>query len=67
MNSPKSETLRKYGYFVGPRDPNVNPGFPGKFMVSDPLDNEEGYAIVGDDLDDLVNEACEKLLGLPKE
>ena len=62
MSLRKADELRQHDYFVGVRDPSVNPEFSGKFMVSDPLDNEGGYAIVGDDLGELVDEAHDHLL-----
>lgn len=50
-------------FFVGQRDPQVNPESPGQFMVRDQLDLDEGYAIVGDDLDELICEAHDHLYG----
>lgn len=64
MTTPKvskSESLRQHEYFVGDRDPSVKPEFAGKFMVNDPTD-PDGYAIVGDDLNELVEEAHQHLL-----
>lgn len=55
--------LNSCAFFVGPRDPHVNPEFPGRFMVWDKIHLEEGYAIVGDDLDALIVEAHSHLLG----
>ena len=57
---PSVELLKSYDYFAGTRDPRVNPEFSGCYMVNDRLD-KEGYAIVGDDLEDLVKEACRHL------
>jgi hypothetical protein len=54
--------LTNAGYKIGPRDPNVNPTFAGAFMVTDPEDDEDGYAIVGDDRTALVVEAYRHLL-----
>ena len=59
----QEKRLLSYDYAVGPRDPAVHPGFPGAWMVTDPIDNEDGYAIVGDDREELIIEACEHLLG----
>jgi hypothetical protein len=53
--------LTNAGYKIGPRDPNVNPGHQGKFMITDPEDGENGYAIVGDDRTALIAEAYEHL------
>lgn len=61
MNSPKAQALRKHEYFVGDRNPKVKPEFSGKFMVNDPTD-PDGYAIVGDDFIELVDEAHHHLL-----
>ncbi|PPC84528.1 MAG: hypothetical protein CTY39_08605 [Hyphomicrobium sp.] len=54
--------LTNAGYKVSPRDPNVNPGFPGAFMITDPEDDEDGFAIVGDDRAELITEAYEHLI-----
>ena len=55
--------LLSYDYAVGPRDFAVLPGIPGAWMVTDPIDNEDGYIIVGDDREELIIEACDHLLG----
>lgn len=55
------EVLVSGNYFVGKRDPSVNPEFPGAYMVNDILD-AGGYAIVGDDLSELILEAHDHLL-----
>ena len=55
------EALHLAGYFAGPRNAEVNPEFPGAWMVMDPND-PEGYAIVGDDVDALILEARDHLL-----
>lgn len=55
--------LVAHGYKISARDPAVKPEFPGAWMVTDPEDSEEGYAIVGDDRDELVTEAYRHLLG----
>lgn len=39
--------LRSHGFVLGPRDPNRNKDFEGKFMVAEPMD--DGWCIVGDD------------------
>jgi hypothetical protein len=53
--------LQSHGFFVGERDATVKPEFPGRFMVRDTEDNEDGFAIVGDDLGELISEAIEHL------
>lgn len=53
--------LTNAGYKIGPRDPKVNPEHPGRFMITDPEDGEDGYAIVGDDRAGLIAEAYEHL------
>ena len=55
------EALAKTGYFVGARNPEVKPEFPGAFMVNDPQD-PDGYAIVGDDIASLILEARDHLI-----
>jgi hypothetical protein len=55
--------LASYGYVARHRDPSVNPQHQGAFMVCDEEDNK-GYAIVGDDRDELIIEA-HRHLGLP--
>jgi hypothetical protein len=46
--------LHNLGIIIGIRDPKVNPDFPGAFMVKE---CDTDWAIVGDDLEALVNEA----------
>lgn len=58
--------LTNAGYKIGSRDPNVNPGFAGAFMVTDPMDDEDGYVIVGDDRSALIAEAYDHLLAVAK-
>jgi len=53
--------LISHDFVISARDPSVKPGHEGAFMVTDPLDNEEGFAIVGDDRDELIIEAYEHL------
>lgn len=58
------EILRKAGFLVGDRDPNMNRAFAGRFMVAEPLregdpyptdDASDGrFCAVGDDLDALA-------------
>lgn len=60
------EALAKHDFFAGPRRPDVKPEFPGAFMVNDPLD-PDGYAIVGDDIAELILEAREHLLEAESE
>lgn len=52
------EALTAAGFFVGARSELVNPGFDGAFMVAD-RSHEDGYAIVGEHLGELMVEACE--------
>lgn len=47
-------------YFVGDRDPNKLPLVAGEFMVCD-QDEEDGYCIVGDNLQELILEAHQHL------
>lgn len=54
--SQKQKALEDNSYFVGKRDPKVRPGHAGSFMVADSLD-PEGYAVVGDNMEDLIREA----------
>lgn len=56
------ERLVKHEYFAGKRNPDVKPGIPGAFMVNDPLEPDEGYSIVGDDIEALILEAEKHLL-----
>jgi hypothetical protein len=60
--------LLSCGWHIGPRDPRINTDYPGKFMVAEPHDESELptrngesglWAIVGDDLESLINEAYE--------
>lgn len=60
--SEKTKALQKHDYFVGARNPEVTPAFSGKFMVADAIDPDV-YAIVGDNLDALVEEAYDDLIG----
>lgn len=53
--------LKSAGYQIGRRDPKVKPEFCGAFMITDPADGEEGYAIVGDDRTTLIQEAYDHL------
>lgn len=57
---PKTARLIAAGYVVGARTPDVNPGIAGRFMVKDGED-ADGYAIVGDSLEQLVKEAYDHL------
>ncbi len=65
--------LKSYGYIVGDRDSRLNTNYPGKFMVSEPYEECEfpmeqyqngPWCIVGDDLEELVNEGHEFLLDM---
>lgn len=55
------EELVKAGYFAGARSPGIKPEFAGAFMVNDPED-PDGYAIVGDDIAELILEARDHLI-----
>lgn len=59
-NVGKVQLLHSHGYYAGDRDPKIKPEFQGRFMVRDQED-EAGFCIVGDDLDELVCEALEHL------
>lgn len=58
--------LEAKGFTIGKRDPRVNMNYPGAFMVIEPHENSQlptndgsngPWAIVGDNLPDLVKEA----------
>ena len=49
--------LRECGFTVGARWGRIKPDFPGKFMVVECLGEPETWAIVGDDINQLVSEA----------
>ena len=62
--------LRKHGFFVGKRDPKRNRAFRGQFMVcerealKEPPSDDAGkgaFCIVGDNLQALITEACNRL------
>lgn len=62
----QAEYLKGLGWTVGPRDPRVNTAFAGQYMVCQPHEPHElptrdasqgPWAVVGDDLADLVCEA----------
>lgn len=64
----EKQELMVRGFIIGPRDPQLNTDFPGKFMVSQAyteadLPTKGGsdgpWCIVGDDLNLLVDEAYE--------
>ena len=59
----KINELIELGYSVGGRNPKAKPGFEGRFMVADPLDDEDGFCIVGDELSELVDEAYAFITG----
>lgn len=63
--------LRARGFTVGARDPRINTNYPGAFMVVEAHDESElptedgsngPWAIVGDDLQALIDEAYEVAL-----
>jgi len=59
--------LKAAGFVVGPRDPNMNRAFEGKYMVAEPYeagtiqDDAQGgdgvWCLVGDDITVLLREA----------
>lgn len=61
------DLLRAHGFIVGPRDPNMNKAFEGRYMVAEAYekgheqDDAQGgdgvWCIVGDDMDKLTAEA----------
>jgi len=55
-STEKEATLVNHDYVVSPRDFAVRPDFPGAWMITDTID-ADGFAIVGDDRDALINEA----------
>lgn len=64
--------LHAAGYYVGPRDPERNRTVSGEFMIAEALDvgptddaSAGGFCIVGDDLAELIREACD-VLELPE-
>jgi hypothetical protein len=54
--------LEGHGYKIAKRDPAVNPEHEGDWMIIDPLDSEEGYALVGSNRAELIKEAHNHLL-----
>lgn len=48
-------------YVVGIRDPELMVGQPGAYMVWDPSDEEGGFCMLGDDLDELTLRAVASL------
>lgn len=59
----KESYILSFGYTIDSRQSFVKPEHPGKFMITDPLDDtEKGYAIVGDDRGELINECYEMLV-----
>ena len=62
----KQAQLQRAGFVIGQRDPRINTNYPGQFMVAEwyeesQLPTKDGsngpWAIVGDNLDDLIDEA----------
>lgn len=56
--------LANCGYYIGPRDPNRNTHYPGRYMIAEYLDvgttvdaSRGGFCIVGDDLEALIVDA----------
>lgn len=56
----KDSLLVQHDFAVKPRDPAIRPAHPGAWMVVDTLD-ADGFAIVGDDKDALIDEALAHL------
>ena len=63
--------LASKGFVIGARDERINTDYAGKFMVAEAYGESElptqnacqgPWAIVGDDLDALIQEAYESLL-----
>lgn len=68
LDTDKIDRLRALGYTVGARDERVNTLYPGRYMVIESHDESElptrdgsngPWAIVGDDLNELINDALE--------
>ena len=57
----EESALVKAGYLVRQRDPKVNAEFHGSLMLVDTQD-ADGYAIVGDDREELIKEAHAHLI-----
>lgn len=57
--------LTNAGYKIGPRNPKVKPEFAGAFMITDPNEDEDGFAIVGDDRTELIQQAYTHLFHSP--
>lgn len=63
--------LNASGYYIGPRDPNRNTAFKGKYMVCEhelleappSPDAANGFCIVGDNLGELIETAHADILG----
>lgn len=60
----KALALMARGYIVGVRDPKMRPQHKGAYMVADGRD-EDGYAIFGDSLNELIDEAYQMMLEMP--
>ena len=55
----KIVVLRSYGFIVGDRDPARNVEHPGKYMVLEADDDPEAWCVVGDSIEELVDEAMD--------
>lgn len=64
--------LNASGYYIGPRDPDRNTAFKGKYMVCatelleappSPDASNGGFCIVGDNLGELIETAHADILG----
>lgn len=49
--------LASAGYKIEPRDKDVKPEHPGRFMIMDPEDSVDRFSVVGDDRIALIAEA----------
>lgn len=57
----KESWLVEHDYAISSRDPKRNVLFRGVWMVHDPM-NETGYCIVGDNREELINDAYDHLI-----
>lgn len=60
----KAAYLYNHGFYIGPRDPSRNANHRGEWMIAQNIDvanttdaSNGGFCIVGDDLDELIDEA----------
>ena len=64
MDAEKLRFVQHYGYDVFPRDPAINPEFPGSYMAVDCQGPVPDFAIVGDDPAALLDEMYECVLDM---